>query len=167
MSRVQKRDYYYGSALSIFLSKNQDSRPSLVECSDLCCQYKMISDTSQEFHLYMKYTGQETSRVGDERVWRFPLTDADKQRISKCIDSGLNTYLILICGCKDLCSGEIAVLTQSEYEKVAHKTNIGIKLQGKSPKKYLVIDRKSDRSFAVPRNRFDGKITDIKECIGS
>lgn len=164
MSKIQKRDYFFGAALSLFLSKNNDACPSLVECSESSCQYRMITDTSEDFYLYMKYTSHGELK-GDERIWQFSLTDTDKDRIDCCIKSGFKTYIIMICGNDDLSDGEIAVLTQNEYATIAHKTGIRIKLQGKSPKKYLIADRKLTKTLAVDRNRFDYRLTDIKDCI--
>jgi len=164
LSKVQKRDYYFGAALSLLLSKNGDARPSLVECSESSCQYRMITDTSDDFHIYMKYTSYETNKQ-DERAWQFSLTDTDKRRIDKCIQSGLKTFIVFICGCENLSNGEIAVLTQKEYATLVHKTGIRIKLQGKSPKKYTIVDRKSNKTFFVDRNRFDYRLTDIKDSI--
>lgn len=164
MSKVLKRDFYFGAALSLFLSKNNDSRPSLVECSETSCQYRMITDTSEDFYLYMKYTSHGTVR-GDERAWQFTLSNTDKDRINSCIKSGLKTYIILICGEESFCDGEIAVLTQKEYLTMAHKTAIRVKLQGKSPKKYIVADRQSNKVLLPDRNRFDNRLTDIKDCF--
>ncbi len=162
MSKVQKRDFYFGAALSLFLSKNNDSRPSLVECSETSCQYRMITDTSEDFYLYMKYCSHGSTKQ-NEKAWQFTLTDTDKERINNCIRSGLKTYIILICGSDNLSEGEIVVLTQSEFMTIAHKTGIRIKLSGKSPKKYVVADRQSSNVLTVDRNRFDTKLTDIKD----
>ena len=162
MSKVLKRDFYFGAALSLFLSKNNDSRPSLVECSETSCQYRMITDTIEDFYLYMKYTSHGTKQK-DERVWQFSLSDTDKDRINDCIQSGFKTYIIFICGEESFLDGEIVVLTQAEYLTVAHKTGIRIKLQGKSPKKYVIADRQSSNILTVDRNRFDTKLTDIKD----
>lgn len=162
MSKIQKRDYYFGAALSIFLSKNIDACPSLVECSDTSCQYRMTSGSSEDFHLYMKYASHCTINA-DERVWQFSLTDTDKARINECIRSGLKTYIALICGDSTLSDGEIAILTQTKYKEISHKTGIRLKLQGKSPKKYIIADRKSSNIIKIDRNLFDSKITDIKD----
>lgn len=164
MSKILKRDYYFGAALSIFLSKNEDSRPSLVECSENSCQYRMITDTSEDFYLYMKYASKGTIKAG-EQIWQFNLSSTDKDRIENCASSGLKTYVVLICGSNEYSDGEIAVLTHKEYLQLSHKTGIRIKLQGKSPKKYIIVDKQSDKSFAVDRNRFDGKLTDIEDSI--
>lgn len=161
MAKIQKRDYYYGAALSLLLSKNKDALPSLIECSDSCCQYLMITDTSKDFYLYMKYTSNEV----DKRTWQFTMTDTDKERINSCIQSGLKTYIVFICGSDDLSNGEIAILTQNEYAKLAHKSAIRIKLQGISPKKFTIADRTTSKGRSVDRNRFDNRITDIKDCF--
>lgn len=164
MAKIQKRDYYFGAALSLLLSKNNDARPSLVECSETACQYRITTDTSQDFYLYMKYTSSGISKQ-EERTWQFSLTDTDKERINSCIQIGLKTFVVLICGGENLADGEIAVLTQNEYLTLAHKTGIRIKLQGKSPKKYIVADRRSSKVLAIDRNRFDYRITDIQDSI--
>lgn len=71
MSRIQKQDYYFGAALSMFLSKNKDARPSIVEATETSRQYNMMTDTSETFSLYMKYTSSE-NRASDGRVWQSP-----------------------------------------------------------------------------------------------
>lgn len=162
MSKILKRDYYFGAALSIFLSKNEDSRPSLVECTDNSCQYRMITDTSDDFYLYMKYTSKVELK-SDVQVWQFSLTQNDKDRIESCVSTGLKTYIVLVCGSNDYSDGEIAVLTYSEFSQVSHKTKIRIKLQGKRPQKYIVVDKPSN--IVIDRDRFDGKLTDIEDCL--
>lgn len=161
MSKVQQRDFYYGAALSLFFSRNADSKPSLIESSDKSCTYKMSTDTSQDFYVYMKYTSKEISINIEERVWQFSLTEADKKRISECINSNCKTYIILICGYEKFNGGEIVVLTQQEYYNLSHKTGIRVKLIGKSPKKFLIVDRDTDKKLLINRNRFDSKLTDI------
>ena len=122
----------------------------------------MTTGTSDDFYVYMKYASRGEIKQG-ERVWQFSLTNTDKERINSCIKSGLKTFIILICGEESLLDGEIAVLTQSEYLSMSHKTGLRIKLQGKSPKKYIVADRQSSKALIVDRNRFDYKLTDIKD----
>lgn len=145
MAKIQKRDYFFGAALSLLLSKNKDARPSLIECSESSCQYRLSTDTSEDFILYMKYASSGTIRAG-ERIWQFSLSDTDKERIKACVDSGLRTFIILICGTDDLADGEIAVLTTKDYSQLAHKSGIRIKLVGKSPKKFIVADRLSSKA---------------------
>lgn len=164
MARIQKRDYYFGAALSLLLSKNGDARPSLVECSESSCQYLLSTDTSEDFYLYMKYSTFESQKP-NEHTWQFSLSDTDKARIASCIQSGKCTFIIFICGNENLSDGEVAVLTQKEYAQLAHKSSIRIKLVGKSPKKYIVADRQSSKALSVDRNRFDYRLTDIKDSL--
>lgn len=165
MSKIQQRDYYYGAALSLFLSKNIDSKPSLIESNDKACIYKMTTDTSEDFFVYMKYTGKEILITNDERIWQFSLTETDKNKINECIATATKTYIILICGCEQLNEGEVAVLTQKEYCVISHKTGIRVKLVGKSPKRFIIVDRDSDKSLFIERNRFDNRLTDIKDSL--
>ncbi len=161
LSKLQQRDYYYGAALSLFFSRNADSKPSLIESSDKACIYRMSTDTSHDFFIYMKYTSKEISSAKDERVWQFSLTETDKKKITDCINSNLRTYILLICGSNKLNAGEIAVLTDDEFKTISYKTGIRIKLQGKSPKKFTVIDRYSGDDLLIDRNRLNSKITNI------
>lgn len=50
---------------------------------------------------------------------------------------------------------------QNEFKTISCKTGIQIELQGKSPKKFVIIDHYSDKDLLIVRNRFDSKITEI------
>lgn len=164
MAKIQLRDYYFGAALSMFFKHNKDSRPSMIESSKNNSQlYKMTTDTSEDFFIYMKYTEQEAPSQNPEyHVWQFPLSEKDKSIIDNCIVSGLKTYLILICGQDSLNGGTIAILTQDEYSRITHKTCIRIRTQGQKPKKFYIVDRKSTNTFSIDINRIEKRITDIK-----
>ena len=132
MSKITKQDYRFGAALSVLLSKNGDSRPSLLEHDSNSRQYRMSTNTSEDFGVYMKYCGHEskTAKPG-EQVWSFSITDSDKDRVAKCAASKLNTYILLICGTANCSDGEIIVLTQNEFSTVSHKSAIRVKLTDK------------------------------------
>lgn len=159
MSKIQKRDYYFGAPLSKLLSKNPDSRPSLVECSDYACEYKMITDTSEDFCIYMKYAGGSDTLKDGGKAWQVKLTETDKERIEACINSGNKTFLIIVGGEMSKNDGEIIVITQDEYHAISHKSHIRVKA-AKNSKKYTIVD-KAGNDMYVYRNRFDMRLTDI------
>lgn len=164
MARIQKRDYFFGAALSMLLTKNRDAKPSLLECTEASCQYVLSTDTSEDCYIYMKYsTSKESNEQMPKDTWQFSISDKDKARINACIQSGKHTLLIFICGNETLSDGdgEVAVLTQNEYVQLAHKSAIRIKV-GRNMKKYVIADKPLDKS--VPRNRINCRLTDIKDC---
>ena len=165
MSEIRKQDYYIGAVINILLSKNHDSKPSLMECEEapFAKTYKMITDTSNEFNLYIKYTSACVK--GTENVWSISFTETDKDRIDACFQSGQKTFVILCCGNEPRKNGEIVVLTHDEYSSMAHKTGIRVIVPGKGAKKYLIVDKQARKTFSVDRNRIETKITDIMSSL--
>ena len=159
-SRLQKQDYYFGAGLFKLLSKNNDSRPSLLECSENVRTYQIITDTSEEFHVYMKYAG-DIGHQKNEKYWQFKITDADKERFNQLRKTGMKTYLMLICGDARMREGEVALLTADEFIGVSKKTALRVKLVGNSPKVFTIADMNSKSEVRIPRNRIECKLTDI------
>ena len=160
-SRLQKQSYYFGAGFYKLLSKNQDSRPSLLECSEYAQECQVITDTSEEFHIYMKYAGSIRWQT-NEKYWQFKITDTDKSRIDELRRTGLKTFLMLICGDAQMKEGDIAILTADEFEQASMKTGIRVKLIGKSPKVFTIADMDSRKVWTVPRNRIERRLTDIE-----
>ena len=162
-SRLQKQDYYFGAGLFKLLSKNNDSRPSLLECSENVRTYQIITDTSEEFHVYMKYAGS-IGRQKNEKYWQFNISDSDRYRFNELLQTGLKTYLMLICGDDKMREGEVALLTADEFKSVAsEKTAVRVKLIGNSPKVFTIANQDSRKVFSVPRNRIECKLTDVDD----
>ena len=172
-SKIQKRDYFFGAALSMFFNHNTDSKPSLIEsCGEEACVYRMTTDNSDDFYIYMKYASNELDEPENEneRVWQINFSEKDKNVIRECINSGYATFLLLILGSKKLYDnkakdnasfGEIAVLTKKDYERISHKTGIRIKLVGTRPKVFKIADGKKD-FYPIERDRIEKKFTEIK-----
>lgn len=166
MARINKQDYYFGAALSRLLSRNNDSRPSLIERPDdgKSRTYNMITNTSDDFYIYMKYCSQETNRCSGARTWQFTFNDADREHIADCVSSGEKTYIVLICGTKDLNDGEVVILTQNEYAAISHKKSVTIRLD--KNRKQVEVAEKGGAGLQIARNRPDGRLTDIEDCNG-
>lgn len=166
MSEINKQDMFFGAALSHLLNKNVDSSTSLLENADEARQarmYKMITNTSEDFRIYMKYRSQGAKlRCVDSTSWQFTFNDADKMRIEECIASGEKTYIVLICGSENLVGGEIVVLTQNEYLAVAHKQSITIKIRKRC--RQIEVAEKSGVGLKIDRNRSNKKLTEILDC---
>lgn len=161
MPKIQQRDFYFGAALSMFFKHNKDSKPSLLESICETSQlFKMTTDTSDDFYIYMKYTENEQSPIKlENHTWRFNLTKKDKEIIEKCAESGLRTFIILICGKGSFKTGEIAVLTLKEYNQIKHKTGFLIRLEGIKPKEFDIYDKNTP--FSIKTNRIEQRFTDI------
>ena len=159
-SKLQKQDYYFGAGLFKLLYANRDSRPSLLECSETVREYQILTDTSEEFNVYMKYAGS-IGYQENERYWQFKITEADKERFTKLIKTGRKTYLMLICGDDKMREGEVALLTADEFiQFTAEKAGIRVKLIGNRPKNFVIVDMNSKGKY-IPRNRIEYRLTDI------
>lgn len=160
MPKIQQRDFYFGAGLSMFFKHNKDSRPTLLESVDKKSKlFSMTTDTSEEFYVYMKYTEKEQPSKGENsHKWHFPLTSTEKNILDECINSKLKVYIILICGSAPLKTGEIAILSQKEYEKIKNKTSITVKLP-KNGKKFTIPD--SGGPIRIDTNRIEMKLTEI------
>lgn len=168
MIKIQKQDYYFGAALSVFFTQNKDAKPSLIESKEESSRsYLMISDTSPTFYLYMKYrVGTSVSKDGS-LSWSFTFTPKEKQIIQQYIDNNHKTYVALLCSEKEFFNTHIAVLTQNEYIRAcAENDTITVKLEkhDKQFKHTFSIISNQKRLFSIKRNRFEGKITDIVDA---
>ncbi len=162
-SNLQKQDYYFGAGLFKLLSQNRDSRPSLLECSENVQEYQIITDTSEDFNVYMKYAGS-IGHHGNERFWQFKITESDKKRFSRLIETGMKTYLMLICGDDRMKEGEVALFTANEFLELSEKSGVRIKLIGNRPKVFTVADLNAKNERTIPRNRIERRLTDIQDA---
>ncbi len=166
MSEINKQDMFFGAAISHLLNKNADSSTSLLENADETRQarmYKMITNTSEDFRIYMKYRSHGAKHLrSDSTSWQFTFNDADRLRIEECIASGEKTYIVLICGTENLVGGEIIVLTQNEYRAIAHKQSVTIKIR-KGCRQIEVAER-GGIGLKIDRNRSNKKLTEILDC---
>jgi len=135
MPKFKERDLYLGAALSLFLRYNTDAKPSMIERIDDKAQLiKMLTDTSDEFFVFMKYTTDCRYTADGLISWQFALSPKDKNIIQNCIDSNHPVFIFFICGLnQDTKTGEIAIVTTDEYNDIKHKSSVTIKLKGKRP----------------------------------
>ena len=159
MPKLKERDFYLGAALSSFLRYNFDTKPSMIERVDDKTQWiKMLTNSSQEFNIFMKYTTKSVYENENQISWQFALNPKDKTVIQQCIDSGLNTYIFFVCGLKKPLSGEIAIMSIQEYNTIKHKSNLTIKLKGARPHVFTIhIGKANADTFSIDRNRIEKK----------
>lgn len=166
---INKEDYYFGGALSVFFANNTDSRPSLVEPGDNSSRsYLMMSNTSGAFYLYMKYNNSgRDNKTHTSFTWDFDFTRNEVELIQKHIDSGEKVYIALLCNRKDYDNKGIALLTQKEYQYcIAGKPRITIRLEKRDKRfrhHFVVLGGEKPRE--IRRNRIMGKITEIEDVV--
>lgn len=155
-TRIQKQDYYFGVALSSLFNNNCDATLTLLENGSSSREFRMTTNTSSEFILYMKYASK-ASVQGREKTWRFSITDSERQKIGHFIHNEERLFVILICGDKDLKTGDIAVLTTAEFNQLSGKTGISVKVTGPNAKVFHIQGIKKP----VQRNRIEKRLTDL------
>lgn len=165
---INKEDYYFGGALSVFFANNTDSKPSLVEPGEKSSRsYQMMSNTSGTFYLYMKYSNTGREDKTHSFTWDFDFTANEAEHIQKRIDSGDRVYIVLLCNKKEFDNKGIALLTQNEYLFcTAAKPRITIRLE-KSDKRFRhhFVALGGERPIEIRRNRIMGKITEIEDSM--
>ena len=112
----------------------------------------------------MKYTAdKKLLKNADKKSWTFPLTEKDKLIISQYHKVGLPVYVFFICGYnEEYKTGEIAVLTYEEYEKIRHKSSVTITKTKPRDKHFNVhIGKAQEQTISISTNRIEKRITDI------
>lgn len=168
-SYINQQDYYFGAALSVFFTRNQDARPSLIESMQDARCYEMISDTCDyTFCLYMKHSEKCKNNIRDNSIsWTFVFSEKEKQRIQDNIDAGKKMFIVLLCSEGDFNNTVIAVLTQKEYLHLEHKASITIKweMAEMRRKQKFSIPNRGGKPFTVECDRIKQKFTDIRDAI--
>ncbi|NLJ40992.1 MAG: hypothetical protein GX352_05200 [Clostridiales bacterium] len=116
MSKIKISDFYYGAILSMLL--NNGIRPILVESGQNRQIYDLGTDRNNCI-LFMKYRAdKQDTKTPNYKSWVFTFTDQDKLEIKNYIRKGSNLMVVLICGVTDLSESEVAVIDQSETQKI-------------------------------------------------
>lgn len=158
MAKFNQRDFMIGAALFALLQHNEDAKPSLLENTEYSAYFKVATNTTSDFGIYIKFT-KAPSREG---TWVVPLSLRDKQRISAMYAELPTSYILLILG-EEYKTGEVVILLKSEYEKVSHKTSITVKLSSSGrPKEFHIADG-SEIAFKVKRNRIEKRLNEISD----
>lgn len=162
MPKIQQRDFFFGAALSMFFKHNQDAKPSLIDTKDNKSQlFRMATDTSEDFYIYMKYTCNELERKRENsHAWQFTFTKNDIEIIERCAQEKALVYIFLICGNIEAFSGEIAIIKKEEYDTIINeRSTFIVKTKGERPKNFII---KIDNTLlTIKRNRIEKKITEI------
>ncbi|MBR2491413.1 MAG: hypothetical protein IKB65_08030 [Ruminiclostridium sp.] len=166
---IDQQDYYFGAALAVFFAKNEDAKPALVEGTafkDTRC-YEMISDTSENFNLYMKHSEKCVKETDGTLKWKFTITEKEKARIQELMDSGKKTFLLLLCSQGGFKKTTTAILTQNEYLSLAHKTGITIRweMAEVDRKQSFTIPNRGGKPLNIKTDRIKKKFTDIQDAL--
>lgn len=154
-----RKDFYIAIALYALLKSNRDAKPSLVQpCKD-AAQFTITTNTSKDFNVYVKFATDRTT----EKAWRINLTDKNKADIDTLKAKNRNTYLFLILGQDKKPSCTIAVLTMDEYNQIARKSGITIKLESDRNNKFDVMDGKNRVLYRIDRNRIEKPLGEMVE----
>lgn len=135
MAKLRKQDFYCGAGLAWLFRNNEHISPSLIEnVNDINGKntvgifYKIKTKSNNEAIIYIKFSSTREHTNNLSRCWKFSLSSVEKEKINKQRDKGIPFFIILICVNDDNISGEIALLTEKDYEKIYSRTNILIGL---------------------------------------
>lgn len=151
MARHVQKDFYIGVALYSLLKHNRDAKPTLIEPFEDAAHFLITTNTSRDFHVYIKYT--KDSRDENGRSWRVQLSDKDKQIIDGIAANKQPVCIFFVLG-NDFKSCEIAVFYLCDYRSIKHKTGVSIKLQGDKPRMFDIMDGHKI-AFRIERNRIE------------
>ena len=96
--KIQMQDFYFGACMFSFFKHNSDTTPSIIESTDETQVIKMTTNTSKDFYIIMKYTKNCQNRKTIYKSWTFPITDKDREMISKYHHICENIYFFFVCG---------------------------------------------------------------------
>ena len=164
--KIDQQDYYFGAALALFLTHNQDSQPSLIDSWQIkktSC-YELMSNTSPSFRIYMKHSETyANSSVDDTLSWKFSFSPNEKQNIQDSINAGKQIFVFLICSQGKFRNTEVVVLTQEDYLSIRHKSGIKVnwEMADKERKQSFTIPNRDGTPLSIERNRIEKKLTDL------
>lgn len=109
MANVNKADFYYGSLLSVMITRGVQ-KPALFEESENKRIYTFCTDKG-DYQMYMKYASAPSKRKKDNvQLWQFTFTPDEIKVINSTRDNGKKTLFGLICAKEKLNESELAIL---------------------------------------------------------
>lgn len=184
MSKLTRQDFYCGAGLALLLRKNEHASPSEIgNVNDVDGKnvvglfYKIKTKSDNEAIIYIKFSTTQQSTRNLSKSWRFSLTNSEKEKINTQLEKNLPFFMILICvdhDSKDNLIGEIALLTQEDYNTISSRSNIIIGLWSSSNddaklerQKVYVVKKGNGTSreyyFNVKRRRIETPLDELIE----
>lgn len=158
MPKFKEADFYYGSVLSMLISKNIN--PVLIE-NDNDRQVYDFTTNKDEFRGFFKYrTLRKRNKTDNYYSWDFNFTN-DYDEIMGYINEGKNVLLFLVCGAVKLKESELAILDKDEILKIFSNNKKTITISRKKREKAFRIPLGSGRTNAltIKYDRFDELFT--------
>lgn len=159
VAKFNQRDFMIGAALFALLQHNADAKPSLLETTDYSAYFKVATNTTDDFGIYIKFAKSPIR----EGTWAINLTATDKKRISDMYIELPTSYILIVLG-EEYKTGDVMVLLKSEYEKIAHKASITVKLSSPVRPKEFHIPDGAGIALKVKRNRIEKRLVGLVEA---
>lgn len=180
MSKLTRQDFFCGAGLGILFRKNEYISPSYIETINdvdgknvVGIFYKFKTQNGNEAIVYIKFSTVQQTVKNLSKCWKFSLSLSEKKKISKQIAKDMPFFIMLVCVDdinKDNISGEIALLTKDDYDKISNRSYIIIGLWTDNdeskldrPKVYVIKTGKGlsrDYYFDVKRNQVEKESLD-------
>ncbi|QCH27777.1 hypothetical protein [Clostridium tyrobutyricum] len=139
MAKLTEQDFYFGVGLAALFKYNPYIMPSLIEnVTDTKLKGKKIKITKGIFYklhtlqngeaiIYIKYTDRKITNKENIGLWKFSLSDIEKNKIDVQRKNVIPFYMVLICvDTNDISNSEVAVLTEAEYLEINDRSSIEI-----------------------------------------
>lgn len=158
MAKFNQRDFMIGAALFALLQHNADAKPSLLETTDCSAYFKVTTNTTDDFGIYIKFSKSPVR----EGTWQINLTATDKKRISDMYIELPTSYILIVLG-EEYKTGDVMVLQKSEYEKIAHKSSFTVKFSSPVRPKEFHIPVGAGTALKIKRNRIEKRLVGLAE----
>ena len=167
MAKLKKNHFYYGAILDALCQYNPDASPVLMSHEESRQVYRVMTNTSQECILFLKYASPKTGGKNEQDIsYLFTFSDDDKQKLKAYMDKyNCPIFLYLLCKQPDLKDSEIIVLKYEEYQNVEENRAITIRIQ--KSKNYILLFKKGskarDNAYQIPRNRIEKTFDELAD----
>lgn len=167
MAKLKKNHFYYGAILDALCQYNPDASPVLMSHEESRQVYRVMTNTSQECILFLKYASPKTGGKNEQDIsYLFTFSDDDKQKLKAYTDKyDCPIFLYLLCKQPDLKDSEIIVLKYEEYQNVEENRAITIRIQ--KSKNYILLFKKGskarDNAYQIPRNRIEKTFDELAD----
>ncbi|MGN0170937.1 MAG: hypothetical protein ACI4SM_05285 [Candidatus Gastranaerophilaceae bacterium] len=167
MAKLKKNHFYYGAILDALCQYNPDASPVLMSHEESRQVYRVMTNTSQECILFLKYASPKTGGKNEQDIsYLFTFSDDDKQKLKAYMDKyNCPVFLYLLCKQPDLKDSEIIVLKYEEYQNVEENRAITIRIQ--KNKNYILLFKKGskarDNAYQIPRNRIEKTFDELSD----
>ena len=155
----------YGAILDASCQYNRDASPVLMSHEESRQVYRVMTKTSQECILFLKYASPKTGGKSEQDVsYLFRFSDDDKQKLKNYMDKyNCPIFLYLLCKQPDLKDSEIIVLKYEEYQNVEENRVITIRIQ-KNKTVFCCLKKEVKQEITHIRYRKIGLKRHLRNC---